>query len=96
MVRRRREVGHEERDERERRTIRLPSSMSILLPMTTKGKFSGSLGEACQVVERCQCKWGERGAVRRVGGSRAEGEVDMRSAAMPAARAREGTSIHLD
>lgn len=41
----------EEREE-EQRTIRLPSSTSTLLPMTMKGKFSGSRGEACKREKR--------------------------------------------
>jgi hypothetical protein len=33
-------------------TIRFESSISILLPRTTKGKFSGSWGDACMQAWR--------------------------------------------
>lgn len=40
------------------RTMRLPSSISILLPITTKGKFSGSLGEAWAEMESSNSQLG--------------------------------------
>ena len=59
-------AGESEREMQGRRTMRLPSSMSILLPMTTKGKFSGSRGEAWGV---CVALGGEEDG-RRMEGQR--------------------------